>query len=277
MMRAFLLAAALVLGQGSLSAADALSTALDSPDAALAFRGNWQVLSDASASQGTCISVSRVSCSSGYYSYVTDCGPATDAVFELDGPAYISFQWRKQCPQVMRLVCYLDGKITATASADGWQQQKLVLDQGKHTVTLALEWFSSYSYSYYGSNVGIAYLDRLQVSRGMVPPENWALIPAAMTQEIYCYPNPYPVGDVRPVLFRFTPCRTATLEFYDMAGRRIFQLPDSMMLPAQGRAAWDARLGDGKRAMPGAYLMLLRTDVGLAKGKLMLSRADRFD
>jgi hypothetical protein len=88
--------------------------------------------------------------------------------------------------------------------------------------------------------------------------------------KVFSYPNPYKPGSAPELTFRFEPSASASIELYDIAGRRLFELPAHRVQAAQGLASWDGRLNGGPGLPAGLYFIILKRAEGTVTGKLSL-------
>ena len=71
------------------------------------------------------------------------------------------------------------------------------------------------------------------------------------------------------------PNRTATLDVYDLAGRRVRRLRQGAGGSGTLEARWDARNDRGSRVAAGTYFLRLSTDTKVATAKVVLLGAAR--
>jgi hypothetical protein len=109
----------------------------------------------------------------------------------------------------------------------------------------------------------------LTISATVTPTPAYAEV---RTNKVFSYPNPYKPGPGRLCTLRFQPCNSASVEIFDLAARRVGEIPQSQIKSGSGVAYWDGGLYNGSIAAPGLYFILLRSENGVLTNKLTVIR-----
>ncbi len=84
------------------------------------------------------------------------------------------------------------------------------------------------------------------------------------------YPNPF--SEATSLRYRLAERGPATLEVFDLLGRRVRVLADGVQRAGAHEVRWDGLDADGRRVASGVYLVRLRTDAATATRRVSLLR-----
>jgi hypothetical protein len=86
------------------------------------------------------------------------------------------------------------------------------------------------------------------------------------------FPNPFRAGQAATWDFVAPRGGPASIDVFDVAGRRVATLIDGPVAAGPHRATWDGRSSDGRSMPAGVYFVRLKTAEGSRSGRVLLLR-----
>ena len=82
-------------------------------------------------------------------------------------------------------------------------------------------------------------------------------------------PNPNPFNTSTTIRYT-TPFEDASLEVYDLLGKKVVTLMEGGMTPGENKVVWDGKDSNGKEVPSGTYLVKLSRDIWTQSRKITL-------